>query len=361
MSDNRKVYRRIKSGLKQMYPKRLTGHQASHLNTLAGMIAGIVQSKHSHLGKIAGKIPEPIQLESRIKNLTRFIQNESVTAEIYFQPFIREVIASLASMGGLQVAMDGSVTGRNCITLMVSVIYRKRAIPIAWITVTGKKGHLPEDTHLALLAQVKPLFPDESHIVFLGDGEFDGIRLQQAIADANWEYVCRTAKNRIVIDDGDEFALDELHLTPGTSINMPDVGFTRADYGPVLVIATWETGQEAPIYLVSNIECVQQAREWYRFRFRIETFFSDQKSRGFNLQKSHLSHPERIARFLIASCLAYIWMLKLGSFARQRPNLMRQIHRSKRCDLSLFQLGLRYLEYLLNFDLPLLFDFSLSP
>jgi hypothetical protein len=38
----------------------------------------------------------------------------------------------------------------------------------------------------------------------------------------------------------------------------------------------------------------------------IETFFSDQKSRGFNLHKSHVSDPARLARLLIAACLACI-------------------------------------------------------
>ena len=361
MSDNRKVYRRIKRGLKQMYPKQLTGHQAIHLNTLAGMVAGIVQSKHSHLEKIARKIPEKTQVESRVMNLRRFIANEKITAEIFFLPFITALIAALAESGGLTIAMDGSVTGNGCITLMVSVIYRKRAVPIAWITVKGKKGHLPEETHLALLAKVEPLFPKECHVVFLGDGEFDGVGLQQAIIDANWEYVCRTAKNRIIIDDGDEFALHELHLTPGESIDMPDVGFTRADFGPVSVIAWWQEEYEDPIYLVTNMECLVEAVNWYRFRFRIETFFSDQKSRGFNLHKSRLSNPDRIARFLFASCLAYIWMLNLGVTARKKPDIMRQIHRADRCDLSLFQIGLRYLEHLLNSDLPLPFCLILPP
>jgi hypothetical protein len=45
---------------------------------------------------------------------------------------------------------------------------------------------------------------------------------------------------------------------------------------------------------------------------RIETFFSDQKSRGFQLDKSHISQPQRLARLLIATCLAYIWMVYLG-------------------------------------------------
>jgi hypothetical protein len=40
----------------------------------------------------------------------------------------------------------------------------------------------------------------------------------------------------------------------------------------------------------------------------IETFFSDQKSRGFHLHKSHIADATRLARLLIAACLAYIWM-----------------------------------------------------
>src|SRR3712207_7292680 len=37
----------------------------------------------------------------------------------------------------------------------------------------------------------------------------------------------------------------------------------------------------------------------YRKRAHIETFFSDQKSRGFHLHKSHLSDPQRLSRLLI--------------------------------------------------------------
>lgn len=361
MSDNRRVYRHIMSSLKQLYPKELKGHKARHLNTLAALIAGIVQSKHSHLEKIARKIPDQTQIESRIKKFTRFNQNEKVDAETYFIPFIKPLIAALAAAQVVTIAMDGSTTGRGCITLMVSIIYNGRAIPIAWVTVKGKKGHLPESTHLELLGQLNALFPEDAKVVFLGDGEFDGILLQTAIKYAGWEYVCRTAKNRIVFDDGDRFALDEIGINSGECIPIFDAGFTDAAYGPVLVIAWWRSGDDAPIYLVSNFECVAEACRWYQLRFRIETFFSDQKSRGFNLHKSHLRDPERIARFLMATCLAYIWIIYLGVKVRKQRDVMRQIHRVDRCDLSLFQLGLRYLEYLLNYELDLLFGLMLPP
>ena len=48
-----------------------------------------------------------------------------------------------------------------------------------------------------------------------------------------------------------------------------------------------------------------EACYWYTKRSWIETFFSEQKSRGFNLHKSHISEPARLARLMIASCLAY--------------------------------------------------------
>ena len=92
----------------------------------------------------------------------------------------------------------------------------------------------------------------------------------------------------------------------------------------------------------------------------IETLFSDQKSRGFHLHLSHLSDPTRLSRLLIAACLAYLWIVYLGTQAT-RSKWQAIIHRSKRCDLSLFQLGLRLLDHLLNEDKPLPVAFLPEP
>lgn len=99
--------------------------------------------------------------------------------------------------------------------------------------------------------------------------------------------------------------------------------------------------------MISNIELPHEALYWYKKRYHIETFFSDQKSRGFHLHKSHVSDPERLNRLMIAACLAYIWIVYLGAWAVHH-NWHHEIHRTDRCDLSLFQLGLRMLEYRLN-------------
>ena len=87
--------------------------------------------------------------------------------------------------------------------------------------------------------------------------------------------------------------------------------------------------------------------------------FSDQKSRGFNIQKSHLTDPQRLSRLLIAACFAYIWVIYLGSLC-DKEGWRGIIHRKKRCDLSLFQLGLRILEHFLNEALPIPVQFHVT-
>jgi hypothetical protein len=344
----------------QLYPTHtLNGHQIRHLNTLALMIYGIIQGKSCQMEKIAREIPVRTQVESRTRRFSRVTQHEAVTPEIFFLPFIMPLLQSLANRGTLILAIDGSETGRKCMTLMVSVIYRKRAIPIAWLVVKGSKGHLAEDIHLDLIAQVSQIITYDCQVIFLGDGEFDGTGVQEALSNLGWHYVLRTAKNAIVNDDGDEFSLKDISLAPGQLIEIPDVELTREYYGPVTVILWWHRDYDKPIYLVTNMDCSEEACSFYRKRYRIETFFSDQKSRGFNLHKSHQSNPERLSRLLIAACLAYIWMIYLGTLVQNDSWVMKQIHRADRCDLSLFQIGLRYLEFLLNRDMSIPFSFLL--
>lgn len=352
MSDNLSRYRIIRDALKQLHPVEPRGNVARHLNTLAMLVSGMVGSRRASLPALAGKVPYGAKRESRIKRFSRWVRNQRIEAGTYFLPYVDALLRSLAVDQTLLLAMDGSEVGRKCQALLVNVVYRKRALPIAWIVVEGAKGHFPEQTHIQLLEQVHRIIPSGADVIFLGDGEFDGIALQSAIDEYGWEYVCRTAKNAQLGADGDHFSFEEILVQPGECIDLPDVTFTHQDYGPVLAIAWWEAGYEGPIYLVSNMDLVAEACLWYGKRFRIETFFSDQKSRGFHLHKSHISDPKRLSRLLIAACLAYIWIVYLGAVAK-RDNWVGIIHRTDRCDLSLFQLGLTLLEHFLNEHIPI--------
>ena len=340
MSDNLRQYRAIRDALTQGYPGEPKGQFARHLVTLAALISGIVASKSVQLPKIAAKVPNGAQPESRVKRLARWLGNDHITAERYFVPYAEVVLAHLA-LQTLVLVIDGSVVGRGCVALMINVVYKGRALPLAWVVRRGKKGHFPEALHIALIEQVHKLIPPGGQVVVLGDGEFDGTGLQHTLQEAGWSYVCRTGSNMTASWDGLTFRLETVRwcIKPGTLVEFPAAALTREAYGPILLLCCWAKGYKEPLYLVSNMDSAEEACRLYAKRFRIETFFSDQKSRGFHLHKSHISDQQRLSRLLVAACLAYIWVIYLGSVC-EKNGWVTIIHRGDRCDVSLFQMGL---------------------
>ena len=276
MSDNLRRYRAIRAALLQGYPGQPTGTITRHLTTLAALISGIVGSKSTQLPHIATKVPDGTKPESRVKRFARWCDNAHILEEMYFLPYADVLLRHLA-LQTVVLVMDGSGVGRGCTALMLHVVYKGRALPLAWRVRQAPKGHCPEDLHIALVALVLELIPEGTKVVFLGDGEFDGIKLQETMHEAGWEYACRTSPGNTATWEAETFHVDELGacLKPGRLIELKEVAVTREAYGPVMLLCCWAKGHAEPLYLVSNMSSAEEAIAYYQKRFRIETFFSD--------------------------------------------------------------------------------------
>jgi hypothetical protein len=352
MSDTYRRYAAIKQGLMQFFHPRPTGHRERHLNTLVAMICGLTGGQHAHLSTMADHAPSGgADQVSVVTRFQRWLKHDAHTLDGWFLPVAQALLANLAHQP-LVLVMDGSVVGRGCVALMLSVVYQGRALPLAWVVVEGTKGHFPQATHCALLEQIAPLIPPMADVTLLGDGEFDGTALQAALRKLHWSYVCRTAPNIVMTVYGQERHIGDLAPTRGELLAVRPAWMTATHYGPVSILAIWEAAYDAPLYLVTNMLDLDAALALYRQRAHIETFFADQKSRGFHLHKSHLRDPTRLARLLIAACLAYLWIVYLGVCVLQ-DGWLKRLHRRDRCDLSLFRLGLRLLARCLNDAIPI--------
>jgi len=357
LSDNLTRYFAIQKALVSLRPTSATGNFARHLNTLGMLVSGIVGSRKCHLPAIALNVPTSGKPQSRVRKMERWLHNARIDVETYYQPYIQALLKSLPSTP-LVLVIDGSEIGRECVLLSVNVVYKQRALPLCWCVVKGKKGHLPVSTHIEVIRKAAPLIPKGRTVVFLGDGEFDGTELLGTLHELGWNYVCRTAKNVILTEEGERFQPTDLILRPGDRIELPEVNFTASGYGPVLVCVIWEPQWKEPLVLVSNMEFLEEIYDWYKLRFRIETFFSDQKSRGFYLGHSHISDVEAINRLLIATCLAYLWLVCLGQWVVQTGRL-GWIHRTNRCDWSLFHIGLAWVQFCLDNDITIWTQFAI--
>jgi hypothetical protein len=243
MSDNLRRYRAIRDAFTQCYPGQPSGTVARHLITLAALISGIVGSKNTPLPHIAAQVPNGTQPESRVKRFARWLDNAHSLEEVYFLPYADVLLRHLA-LQTLVLVMDGSGVGRGCTALMIHGIYKGRALPLAWRVRQAPKGHFPEELPIALVELISGLIPAGTQGVLLGDGAFDGTRLQQTLQDAGWAYACRTATSTVASWEGEPFRLDALGacLKPGRLIEFKEVHVTREAYGPILVLCCWAKG-----------------------------------------------------------------------------------------------------------------------
>jgi hypothetical protein len=356
MTDRYQVYTKVLKMLKQMTK---TYHEG-HMVTLAMMIAGIVLGRNAQLSALSADIPGNAKDKSIEMRLRRWVKDNRLETDVIYMPFARQILEALAALP-LVLVMDGSQAGRGCMVLMVGVLYKKRALPIAWVTYKGKKGHTTAERHIQALEKVIPLLPPESEVILLGDAEYDTTEMIVWVQEhTNWHYVLRTAPQIHVCEGQNSQPIGSFPFAKGQVFLRSQVGFTKDATISLNLVGWWGSRHEEPIYLVTNFPNAYQACKHYRRRFQIETFFSDQKSRGFHIHKSHLSDPVRLSRMLIAACLAYVWMICQGLWVIA-SNHTGLIDRTDRIDKSLFRLGLDWIKFALKRNLDFEPTFRLQP
>jgi hypothetical protein len=346
MSDARKMNQAISEYLKQTLQGSV---RDSHIFALAMMMTGLIRGKSSHFEQIGAKSGATAKYGSRVKQIHRFIKNEHVAYESHYLPFIQVVIASLG-LSEFRLSIDSSQVGRNCLMLTIGLVYKQRVMPLVWMIYKGKKGHSSAEKQIELLTQVRDLLPAGAKVILTGDAEFDGTEVVTWFkAQPNWFYACRTAKNVVIrtSHQAEAHVLQLLAPLSGQNRFLSQVYFTQQQIGPVNIAILWNEAAGEHLYLVTSAQTLTEAQRWYRRRFKIETLFADTKSRGFGLHKSGIRDPQRLARFVIAIFLAYIWMIYLGVLVIQEQQL-DWVARTDRFMHSLFRLGCLYLDLILE-------------
>ena len=117
-------------------------------------------------------------------------------------------------------------------------------------------------------------------------------------------------------------------------------------YGEVKVFIEMEKGiDDKSNVIVISSERSRQILEEYKQRWAIETLFQNLKSRGFELEETHLRKAERIDKLFGILALAVAWAIKTGELENdQNPVKIKNHGRPQK---SLFRLGCEILQEIL--------------
>jgi hypothetical protein len=152
-----------------------------HLKTLVNMIVGLILSKTVNLTewipfaeKTRAKIAQSIQRRYR-----RWLENFHIDVNQLYAPLIQEALSSWGQHT-LYLALDTSVLWNRYCLIRVSIIYRGRAIPLAWLVIEHGSASVKFSVYEQILRRAAAQLPKNiKKVTLLADRGFADIQLMR--------------------------------------------------------------------------------------------------------------------------------------------------------------------------------------
>jgi hypothetical protein len=325
-----------------------------HLTNWTWIVVGILQANSIALSKIANHIPGEAEAESRVTTIRRWLKNLKIEVWVLYQPVLEHVLADWHAVEAT-VMLDGvAVFGDRLQIFRLSLVHGHRAIPLVWKVIPGKGLTQVEVLEAMLTQAAEFLRPRVKRVRFLADRGFRDCDWADLCVKLGWHYNIRIQSNTTVtLENGWHGRIDELGVQPGQRRYYQNVWLTQEAKLCANLSVTWTEGddQNAPEVLAvisDQIACRARLRE-YGVRMCIEQSFRDDKSGGFDMAHTKLQHPERLERLLLAAAIATLWCHELGEqVLSEGETSRREIDPGPERELSIFQLGLRWMKRCLS-------------
>jgi hypothetical protein len=330
----------------------------SRAETLAWLALLIMQHGTICLWRLAAYVATTAQTESVRRRFYRFFQFVKLDSAT-----MARIVVDLLGLRGKPwvLAMDRTNWdfGQTAINiLMISVIWNGMGIPLIWVLLP-KKGNSNTATRINLLDRLRKAFPDLKIAALMGDREFIGDRWMAYLKRKKIPFILRLKENQHVRRDGYEtqsIARIARHLERGQKMVVK--GWCRLghkDGSPTvrLAIMRLKTGELLALACSGN---PRKALEDYRRRWTIETMFGNLKTKGFNMEDTHLTDRDKLATLCAVLALSVALAVKTGVAAAKIKPIPLKKHGRKA--LSLFALGLHTLRKIFavsNFEQVFLF------
>ena len=220
----------------------------------------------------------------------------------------------------LALALDATTLGTRFTVLVLSVVYRGCAIPVAWTVLAATAKHAWRREWLRMLRQVRRAVPRSWTVIVLADRGLYARWLLRRITRLGWHPFLRINTGGTFRPTGQVrgVPLKTLVPEPGTTWQGTGIAFTgRHRQLHCTLLACWEAGYTDPWLILTDLPPEASTAWWYGVRAWIEQGFKITKRAGWQWQRTHMTKPERAARLWLAVAVATWWLLSVGGEAEE--------------------------------------------
>jgi hypothetical protein len=332
----------------------------SRLKLMARFTSSVLTLTTANLWKISLALKAAPKQESNYRRIQRFLSGY----EVDFTALGILLLHLLPQRPPYEVVIDRTEwhfgeTGVNI--LMVGIAHEGMAFPVAWTALpSGGSSNFRAQSE-ALERFLEVVDPDSIEVL-TADREFISVRWMRRLKDRGIPFAIRLRSDRRIgrapegpslparmhartVDLGSERALEGTRYLSGAQKDGAEEVLV-----PVRVV-TRRIGDEDSddpflILATSGIDPAE-ATEFYKRRWNIEPLFAALKSRGFDLEETKVTDPEKVENLVGLLALAFGWARLVGEerAAREGPPTTKSHGRKER---SMFRYGLDRLQNILS-------------
>ena len=233
-----------------------------------------------------------------------------------FGPLLQWILAWWpADQPRLALALDATTLKKRFTVLVISVVYRGCAIPVAWKVVGAEQKGAWEPHWMKLLTMLADRVPAHWTVIVMSDRGLSAPWLSAKIVSLGWHPFMRINKQGNFRPKG-EGKFRSLS-TAASEVGSAWCGEVDCFSGELsrlqcTLLARWDEGYEEVWLIVTNLAPAQATAVWYGMRSWIEGGFKDTKRGGWGWHQTKMVDPERAERLWLAIAVATLWAVSVG-------------------------------------------------
>lgn len=312
----------------------------SRLATFATMITGLVNGRTVNLAHLASQFSGSALHSSNYRRLQRFFQHVHLDADA-----VAHIVVQMLNLSGpWLLALDRTnwkLGSRDINILMLALVTRRFRVPLLWMLL-DHPGNSTTDQRIALMRRYLALFEASSIKLLLADREFIGSHWMDFLNENNIQFAIRVKVDMCIkVSDDHVWSLKTLlrrkRARRGAVVMQGSLqGETKGPHAE-LSFAARQLKDGEWLIIATNYEHPTAALNAYRKRWGVECLFGDAKTRGLNLEDTHLTCPQKLSNLLSIVTLAITWSYRCATKVMGRRAIGLKNH--NRREKSWFRTG----------------------
>ena len=319
---------------------------------IALFVVSVIRVQSIRLSSLSRVFNPDVKQDSNYKRMQRFLRDFAFEYII-----VARFIVSLLPQQRFILTLDRTnwQFGKKDINiLMLSIIYKDNSIPLCW-ELLNKRGNSSFEERQAIVSKGIAILGKDRISCLVADREFGSGKFFKYLKKAAIEFHIRIKKTSIITKYKTKISEVTTMISNLKAFKYIVIPGKKIVYNEEVYLSGMRSRGNDYMIIASSSN-PEEAQKIYKQRWTIENLFGYMKTRGFNLEQTHISEPERLKKLIALMAIALLWCLLTGLWIEASIKIRIKNHGRK--EKSTFRKGLDHLTFILNSINKLIFEFD---